>query len=78
MGALNAIVGAGDMTMQDLANAMGSGLIAVAKNYGQSIEQVGGALAVLGDSNIRGAKAATDLRMAWQAMAAPVTTAGPP
>ena len=31
MGALNAIVGAGDMTMQDLANAMGTGLIADAK-----------------------------------------------
>jgi TP901 family phage tail tape measure protein len=76
MGALNAIVGSGDMTMQDLANAMGTGVMAVAKSYGQSIYQVGAALALFGDNNIRGAKAATELRMAWQAMQAPLTTAG--
>jgi TP901 family phage tail tape measure protein len=72
MGELNAIVGAGDMTMQDLANAMGSGLMAVAKSYGQSITEVGAALATFGDNNIRGARAATDLRMAWQAIQAPM------
>jgi TP901 family phage tail tape measure protein len=77
MGVLNATVGSGDMTMQDLANAMGSGVMAVAKNYGQSIYQVGAALAVFGDNNIRGAKAATDLRMAWQAMQAPIKTGLP-
>jgi TP901 family phage tail tape measure protein len=77
MGALNAIVGSGDMTMEDLATAMGSGVMAVAKSYGQSIYQVGAALATLGDNNIRGAKAATDLRMAWQAMLDPIATAGP-
>lgn len=76
MGTLNAIVGSGDMTMQDLANAMGTGVMAVAKSYGQSIYQVGAALALFGDNNIRGAKAATELRMAWQAMQAPLTTAG--
>lgn len=76
MGALNSIVGAGDMTMEDLAQAMGTGVMAVAKSYGQSIDQVGAALAVFGDNNIRGAKAATDLRMAWQAVQAPLTTAG--
>jgi TP901 family phage tail tape measure protein len=76
MGVLNSIVGSGDMTMQDLANAMGSGVMAVAKSYGQSVYQVGAALAVLGDNNIRGAKAATDLRMAWQAIQSPLKTAG--
>lgn len=74
MGALNAIVGAGDMSMQDLADAMGSGLMAVAKSYGQSIYDIGAALATFGDNNIRGAKAATDLRMAMQAILAPVKT----
>ena len=54
--------------MQDLADAMGTGLMAAAKAYGQSIEQVGAALATFGDLNVRGAKAATDLRMAWQAV----------
>ena len=77
MGALNAIVGSGDMTMEDLANAMGTGVMAVAKSFGQNIDQVGAALALFGDNNIRGAKAATELRMAWQAMQAPLTTAGP-
>lgn len=77
MGALNAIVGTGDMTMQDLANAMGTGLMAQAKMYGQSIYEVGAALATFGDNNIRGAKAATDLRMTWQAMQAPLATSKP-
>ena len=72
MGALNAIVGSGDMKMQDLADAMGTGLMAAGKAYGQSIYQIGAALATLGDNNIRGAKAATDLRMAWQAVEAPM------
>ena len=76
MGVLNGIVGTGDMTMQDLADAMGTGLMAVAKSYGQSIYEVGAALATFGDNNIRGAKAATDLRMAMQAIAAPLSTAG--
>ena len=60
--------------MQDLADAMGSGLMAVAKSYGQSIDDIGAALATFGDNNIRGAKAATDLRMAMQAILAPVKT----
>ncbi len=72
MGALNAIVGSGDMHMQDLNEAMGTGIMAIAKSYGQSIIQVGAALATLGDNNIRGAKAATDLRMAWQAIQSPM------
>ncbi len=74
MGALNAIVGSGDMHMQDLADAMGTGAIAQAKLYGQSLTEVGAALAVFGDNNIRGAKAATDLRMTWQAIEQPLKT----
>ena len=74
MGALNAIVGTGDMTMQDLADAMGTGLMAAGKAYGQTIQQIGAALATFGDNNIRGAKAATDLRMTWQAIEAPLKT----
>jgi TP901 family phage tail tape measure protein len=71
MGALNAIVGAGDMKMQDLSEAMGSGLMAVVKGYGLSLKDVGAALDVFGDNNIRGAHAATDLRIAVQALAVP-------
>jgi TP901 family phage tail tape measure protein len=71
MGVLNGIVGAGDMKMQDLNDAMGSGLLTVVKGYGLSITDVGAALATFGDNNIRGANAATMLRMAVQAMAVP-------
>lgn len=71
MGALNAIVGAGDMHMQDLTEALGTGLLAVVKGYGLSLKNVGAALATFGDNNIRGANAATDLRMAVQSLAVP-------
>lgn len=71
MGFLNATVGAGDMTMQNLAQAMASGLLAVVKGYGLSIRDVGAALATFGDNNIRGANAATALRMAVQSLAVP-------
>lgn len=75
MGVLNATVGSGDMKMQDLADAFGTGLLASVKGFGVGITDVGAALAVFGDNNIRGAKAGTDLRMAIQALAAP-TRAG--
>jgi TP901 family phage tail tape measure protein len=74
MGAVNSIIGSGDMTMEDFAKAASTGLFAVAKSYGQSLTQVGAALAIFGDSNIRGAKAGTDLRMTWQAVQAPLKT----
>jgi TP901 family phage tail tape measure protein len=77
MGVLNATVGAGDMTMQDLSDAFGTGMVAAVKLYGLSIKDVGAALDVFGDNNIRGAKAGTDLRMAVQALAVPLATAGP-
>lgn len=75
MGALNAIVGAGDMKMQDLAEAFGSGMVATVKGFGLSLTDVGAALAVFGDNNIRGAKAGTDLRVAVQSLASPVKSA---
>jgi TP901 family phage tail tape measure protein len=71
MGSLNAIVGAGDMKMQDLNDAMGSGVLTVVKGYGLSLNDVGAALATFGDNNIRGADAATMLRMAVQSFAKP-------
>ena len=71
MGALNSIVGAGDMKMQDLAEAFGTGMVATVKGFGLSLTDVGAALATFGDNNIRGSNAATQLRMAVQALAAP-------
>lgn len=75
MGQLNATVGSGDMTMQDLADAFSTGLLANVKSYGLTFTDVGAALAVFGDNNIRGQNAATDLRMAVQALAVPAKSA---
>jgi TP901 family phage tail tape measure protein len=75
MGALNATVGAGDMTMQDLADALGTGVLAPMKRFGLNIQDVGAALAVFGDNNIRGQDAATKLTSAVRIMAAPSTAA---
>jgi TP901 family phage tail tape measure protein len=72
MGSLNAIVGAGDMKMSDLNEAMGSGLLSVVKGFGLSLSDTGAALAVFGDNNIRGADAATALKQAVMAMAKPI------
>jgi TP901 family phage tail tape measure protein len=71
MGVLNATVGAGDMRMQDLADAMGTGIAAKAKVFGLTIQNVSGALATLGDNNIRGAEAGTQLASAIRLIGAP-------
>lgn len=76
MGVLNAIVGSGDMNMQDLANALSTGMVAAVKGYGLSIADVGAGLATFGDNNMRGSAAATNLRMAVQALAVPAKGAG--
>jgi len=76
MGVLNATVGVGDMKMQDLANAFGSGMVATVKGFGLNITDVGAALAVFGDNNIRGSLAGNQLRMSVMALAKPVATAG--
>jgi TP901 family phage tail tape measure protein len=72
MGALNTVVGAGDMKLSDLNDALGSGILVVAKQFGVTLTDVGAALATFGDNNIRGADAATMLRVAINAMAKPV------
>lgn len=71
MGYLNATVGEGDMRMQDLADALGTGVLAIVKGFGVSMRDASAALAVFGDNNIRGAKAGTDLRMVIQNLAQP-------
>ena len=75
MGMLNATVGSGDMNMQDLSEAFGTGMVASVKGYGLSLKDVGAGLAVFGDNNIRGAKAGTDMRMAVQSLAVPAASA---
>jgi len=71
VGALNATVGAGDMKLSDLNEALGSGLLARVKLFGVNLTDVGAALATFGDNNVRGADAATMLRTAVEAFAVP-------
>ena len=75
MGALNATVGAGDMRMQDLADALSTGLLAPLSGFGLRLTDVSAALAVFGDNNIRGAEAGTKLLSAIRIMAAPSNAA---
>lgn len=75
MGQLNATVGAGDMRMQDLADAFGTGLAANAALAQVKLRDVNAALAVFGDNNIRGAHAGTLLGSAIRLMSAPSGTA---
>lgn len=63
MQALLTTVGAGDMTMQNLADAFSNGILAIGKQYGLTLRDMGAALATLGDNNIRGAEAGTYLKM---------------
>lgn len=77
MGTLLAIVGSGDMKMSDLNEALSNGILAISKAYNVTVQQVGAALAVFGDNNIRGADAATKLRMSIMDLAKPAATAGP-
>lgn len=71
MGELNAIVGSGDMTMHDLLEALKSGLIPTAGQFGVSLQSLGGALAVMGDMGMRGAQAGTRLRMSLALLGGP-------
>lgn len=75
MGALNTIVGVGDMKQEDLNAALSTGILVTAKTYGVTLSQAGAALAVFGDNNIRGANAATRLRMVIQDLSKPAADA---
>ena len=75
MGMLNATVGSGDMSMQQLAESMASGVVPVVKGYGLNLKDVGATLATYGDLNVRGAQAGTYLRMAVQSLSAPMKSA---
>lgn len=71
MGTLLAIVGSGDMTMQNLNDAIGTGFLGTAQAFGVSIQSIGSVLATLGDNGERGAAAANRLRMMMTLMASP-------
>ncbi len=75
MGTLNAIVGSGNMRMDDLTAAMGTGILSTAKVFGVSIQSVGGALAAMTNQGYPAIDAANLLRSAMRLMAAPTKAA---
>ena len=68
MGALNAIVGQGQMKMGDLTAALSTGIIPAAKRVGLTLADVGGALDVMTARGIPAQQAATRLGMAFLKM----------
>jgi TP901 family phage tail tape measure protein len=71
MGLLDAIIGQGNMRMNDMVAALGTGVLPAAKNFGLSLRDVGAALATLTDNGMRADESATRLRMTFALMAAP-------
>jgi TP901 family phage tail tape measure protein len=69
MATLNAIVGAGNMRMEDLIGALGTGILPAAKSAGLALKDVGAALALMVDEGMSSESAATRLRMAFTMMA---------
>lgn len=68
---VNAIIGAGNMTMQDFTDALASGILPTAKTFGLSLTQVGSALALFTDEGVPASDAATRLRMSISLLGAP-------
>jgi TP901 family phage tail tape measure protein len=75
MGTLNAIVGAGNLRMEDLNSALGTGILVSAKTFGVSLTSVGAALALLTSQGQPATQSATRLRMAIAQMGAPTSKA---
>jgi TP901 family phage tail tape measure protein len=75
MGTLNAIVGVGNMRMQDLAESFGTGILGTAKTFGIGLRELGAALAVLTDAGVPANVAATRLSMTFTHLAAPTAAA---
>jgi TP901 family phage tail tape measure protein len=68
---LNTIVGMGDMKMDKLAAAIGTGVLPSFKSAGLGMTDFGAALATISDNSVGADEAATRLRMTVSLMAAP-------
>lgn len=75
MGTLNAIIGAGNLRMQQLTGALGTGILSSARAFGLTLTDVGAALAVLTDQGVSAEMAGTRLRTAFAQMGAPTAKA---
>ncbi|BBA99282.1 hypothetical protein RVR_5831 [Actinacidiphila reveromycinica] len=68
---VNAVIGAGNMRMEDFVSAIGTGILPSAKSFGLSLKSVGSALALMTDEGIPAVDAATRLRMSISLLGAP-------
>jgi TP901 family phage tail tape measure protein len=75
VGTINAIVGAGNLRMEDLNSALGTGILTSARSFGISLTSVGAALALLTSQGQPATQSATRLRMAISLMGAPTAQA---
>lgn len=75
MAILNQTVGIGDMRMEGLAKAIGTGILPTAKNFGLSMQDVSAALATVTDNATPPDEAATRLRMTFSLLAVQTPTA---
>ncbi len=75
MGLLDATIGQGNMRMDDMVAALGTGILPAAKNFGLTLQDVGAALATLTDNGMRADESATRLRMTFSLIAAPTQKA---
>lgn len=75
IGTLNAIVGRGDMRMEDLTASLSSGVLVAAKSVGLSLRDVGAALDVMTARGMPAEESATRLRMTFSLLAAPTDRA---
>lgn len=72
---MNAIVGTGDMRMEELQDALSSGVLPAFVSAGLGMRDFGSALTVMTDRNVPAAVAATRLRMAVSLLSAPTDKA---
>lgn len=75
IGILNATIGAGNLRMGELTEALGTGFLVSAKQVGLTLRDAGAALAELTSQGVPAAAAATRLRMTFTLMAAPTNKA---
>jgi TP901 family phage tail tape measure protein len=75
MGTLIATAGAGNMRMQNLVDALGTGLLSAAKNANMTLLDTGAALATLTDTGMPASSAAAQLRTALHFLYSPTERA---
>ena len=75
VGTLNAIIGAGNLRMEDLNSALGTGFLVTAQTFGISLTSIGAALSMMTSRGIPATRAATALKMTLSGIAAPSAVA---